>query len=152
MRRADQVTAVVLFVGSLTLMREARSLQAGDTLGPGPEFLPFWLGVLMAGLAVMLFLQAWRRAPTEGASRVLPAFGRLVPIGATLLSLATYILVLEPLGFLLATGLLTAFLLGVVERERWTISLGVAVANAVVLHVIFRTLLGVSLPKGIWGF
>jgi len=152
MRRADQVTAVVLFVGSIVLMREARNLPAGEALGPGPEFLPFWLGVLMAGLAVALYLQAWRRAPAEGDSRVFPAPARLVPIGATLFSLAAYILLLEPLGFLLATGLLTAFLLGVVERERWTISLGVAVANAVLLHVIFRTLLGVSLPQGLLGF
>jgi putative tricarboxylic transport membrane protein len=151
MRRADQVTAIVLFIGSLALMREARKLPPGGTFGPGPEFLPFWLGVLMAGLALLLFLQARRRAPA-GAGRVFPDAKALVPLGATLAGLAAYILVLELLGFLLATGLLTAFLLGVVERERWTTSLAVAVANAVVLQTIFRTLLGVSLPKGFLGF
>ncbi len=152
MRRADQVTAIVLLVGSLVLMRESRKLPASGTFGPGPEFLPFWLGVLMAGLAVLLFLQARRRAPAGGASRVFPGLRALVPIGATLVSLAVYILILEWLGFLLATGLLTAFLLGVVERERWRVTLGVAVANAITLQLIFRTLLGVSLPKGILGF
>jgi hypothetical protein len=152
MRRADQVTAAVLFVGSLVLMWEARKLPPSFTLGPGPEFLPFWLGVLMAGLAVLLFLQAWRRAPARGEPRVFPGLKAFVTIGATLAGLATYILVLEQLGFLLAVGLLTAFLLAVVERQRWTLSLGVAVVNAVLLHTIFRTLLGVSLPKGVLGF
>jgi putative tricarboxylic transport membrane protein len=152
MRRADQVTAAVLFVGSLVLMWEARKLPPSFTLGPGPEFLPFWLGVLMAGLAVLLFLQARRRGPAAGEARVFPGSRAFAAIGATLAGLATYILVLEWLGFLLAAGLLTAFLLGVVERQRWTLSLGVAVVNAIVLHIIFRTLLGVSLPEGILGF
>jgi hypothetical protein len=152
MRRADLVTAILVFVGALVLMREARKLPPSGTFGPGPEFLPFWLGVLMASLAVLLFLQAWRRIPDAEARRVFPEAKALIPIGATLAGLAVYILVLDWLGFLLATGLLTAFLLGVVERERWPKSVAVAVANAVVLHTIFRTLLGVSLPKGLLGF
>jgi putative tricarboxylic transport membrane protein len=152
MRRAEQVTGVILFLGSLLLMWESRKLPASGTFGPGPEFLPFWLGALMAGLAVLLVLQAWRRAPTTGASRVFPGARAFMAIGATLASLATYILVLEHVGFLLGTGLLTAFLLKVVERERWSTSLAVAAGNAVALQTIFRALLGVSLPKGFLGF
>lgn len=106
----------------------------------------------MAGLAVLLVLQAWRRVPNTGESRVFPGARAFTAIGATLASLATYILVLDDLGFLLATGLLTAFLLKVVEREPWSTSLAVAVGNAVALQTIFRTLLGVSLPKGFLGF
>ncbi|MBI4536698.1 MAG: tripartite tricarboxylate transporter TctB family protein [candidate division NC10 bacterium] len=151
MRRADQITAIVLFVGSLVLMRESRKLPPSGTFGPGPEFLPFWLGILMAALAVTLFLQARRRAPAAEA-RVFPRLRALLPIGATLAGLAAYISLVEILGFLLATGLLTAFLLGVVERERWAVTLVVAVANSVILQTVFRTLLGVSLPKGFLGF
>lgn len=152
MRRADAVTAVVLFVGSLALMWESKKLPPSGTFGPGPDFLPFWLGILMAGLAMVLFIQARRRAPESSLTRVLPGLMALVPLGATLAGLATYILILDRFGFLLATGLLTAFLLGVVERERWTTSVLVAVVNAVALQTIFRSLLGVSLPKGFLGF
>jgi hypothetical protein len=152
MRRADQITGVTLFLGSLLLMWESRKLPPSGTFGPGPEFFPFWLGALMAGLAVLLVLQAWRRVPATGESRVFPGARAFTAIGATLASLATYILVLDDLGFLLATGLLTAFLLKVVEREPWSTSLAVAVGNAVALQTIFRTLLGVSLPKGFLGF
>jgi len=106
----------------------------------------------MAGLAVLLLIQASRRAPTTGGAPVFPGARAFIAIGAALASLATYILVLEHLGFLLATGLLTLFLLKVVERERWLTSLAVAVGNAVVLQTVFRTLLGVSLPKGFLGF
>jgi putative tricarboxylic transport membrane protein len=152
MRCRDQVTATVLFIGALVIMWESRKLPPSGTFGPGPAFFPFWLAILMAGLAALLFLQAWRRAPTAEAPRVFPGLRAFLPIGVTLAALAAYILLLEALGFLLATGFLTAFLLKVVEGERWTLSLGVAVANAFGLQLIFRTLLGVSLPKGFLGF
>jgi hypothetical protein len=147
MRRADQITGVTLFLGSLLLMWESRKLPPSGTFGPGPEFFPFWLGALMAALAVLLVLHARRSSPTAGKPRIFPGARALVTIGATL-----DILVLDHLGFLLATGLLTAFLLKVVERVRWSTSLAVAVGNAVALQTIFRTLLGVSLPKGFLGF
>ncbi|OGB92770.1 MAG: hypothetical protein A2Z31_07155 [candidate division NC10 bacterium RBG_16_65_8] len=152
MRRADQITAIVLLLGSILLMRESKQLPPSGTFGPGPEFLPFWLGALMAVLAVLLFASAWRRAATPAEARAFPSLRVLVPIGSTLAGLAVYILSLEWLGFLLGTGLLTAFLLGVVEGERWSITLVVAVLNSVALQVIFRTLLGVSLPTGAFGF
>jgi hypothetical protein len=76
----------------------------------------------------------------------------LIPVGATIGSLAAYILALDRLGFLLGTGLLTAFLLGVVERERWFTTVLVAVLNAVGRYVVFHLLLGVSLPKNVFGY
>jgi len=152
MRRADQVTGLIVLIGSIALMRESKQLPESATFGPGPDFLPFWLGALMAGLALLLFLSAWWRPVTSGVSPVFPGLKALVPIGATLAGLGVYILFLERIGFLLGTGLLTAFLLGVVEREPWSVSLLVAAGNAIALRLIFRTLLGVSLPTGPFGF
>jgi putative tricarboxylic transport membrane protein len=152
MRRADQVTGILLVVFSLALMEGSRRLPPSGTFGPGAGFLPFWLGALMAILSILLLVTA-RRQPVAGVERRLfPNRKVLIPVGATIGGLAAYILLLERLGFLLGTGLLTAFLLGVVEREKWATAVLVAVLNAVGLYVVFRLLLGVSLSKNVLGF
>jgi len=148
MGRADQVTGIVVLVLSLAVMEGARRMPASATFGPGPGFLPFWLGALMAVLGVLLLIRG-RRGP---GGRVFPGPAGLVPVGLTLAGLAGYILLLGRLGFLLATGLLAAFLLGVVERERWWLALCVGALNALALYLVFHRLLGVTLPRNALGF
>ncbi len=152
MRRADQVTGILLLVFSLALMEGSRRLPPSGTFGPGAGFLPFWLGALLAGLSILLLVTARRQPVAAADKRLFPHRQGLIPVGATIGGLAAYILLLERLGFLLGTGLLTAFLLGVVEREKWPTAVLVAVLNSVGLYVVFRLLLGVSLPKNVLGF
>ena len=57
MRRGWQVAAWTLLVIGLLFSYESFQLALSDTLGPGPGFFPFWLGVLGAMLAVALLVQ-----------------------------------------------------------------------------------------------
>jgi hypothetical protein len=66
--------------------------------------------------------------------------------------LTVYILTLEGLGFLIGTGLLTAYLLGFVEHEKWRTTILVAVLNSAGLYFVFQFLLGVNLPANRFGF
>lgn len=152
MRRGDQVTAIVVLVFSLALMEGSRRLPASGTFGPGAGFLPFWLGVFMAVLSFLLLVKTFRQPVAAADKALFPNRRVLIPVGATIGSLAAYILLLERLGFLIGTGLLTVFLLGVVEREKWSTAVLAAVLNSVALYVIFQVLLGVSLPKSVLGF
>ena len=152
MRRADQITGIIVLIFSLAVMEGSRRLPPSATFGPGAGFLPFWLGVLMAILSLLLIGQASRQPGTAMSKAVFLNRPALIPVGAAIGSLAAYILVLERLGFLLGTGLLTAFLLGVVEREKWLTTVLVAVLNSVGLYVVFHVLLGVSLPRNMFGF
>jgi putative tricarboxylic transport membrane protein len=133
-------------------MEGARRMPPSMTFGPGAGFLPFWLGVAMAVLAILLFAGATREPVTPGARRPFPTGRAILRIAFTAVSLAAFILLLEPVGFLPATALLSAFLLGVIQRERLAITLGVAILNAAALWVIFEKLLGVPLPKSPLGF
>ena len=152
MRRGDQVTGIIVLAFSLALMEGSRRLPPSATFGPGAGFLPFWLGALMAVFSILLLVKACRQPVATADKALFPNHRVLIPVGATIGSLAAYILVLDRLGFLLGTGLLTAFLLGVVEREKWPTAVLVAVLNAVGLYVVFHVLLGVSLPKSVLGF
>lgn len=152
MRRADQITAVILLIFSVAVIEGGRRMPPSGTFGPGAGFLPFWLGTVMGILSIILLVNACREPVQASDGSPFPKGRGLVAILETVGALGLFILLLETLGFLLSIALLTAFLLRVVEREGWMISLGVALANAAGLYVVFQVFLGVSLPKTIFGF
>jgi len=152
MRRADQITGIVMLVFSLAVMEGARRMPPSGTFGPGAGFLPFWLGVAMAALSILLLVTATREPATAGGRAPFPTGWKLLPILETIGGLAAFIVLLETLGFLFSIALLTAFLLRIVERAGWGTTLVVAVANAGALYVVFKIMLGVSLPKNTLGF
>ena len=72
-------------------------------------------------------------------------------LGAWLAFVATIIL-LPLIGFGLSLGLLTAFLILVLDRRSPWLAIGVALGLALGFHLVFPVALGVSLPRGPWGF
>jgi putative tricarboxylic transport membrane protein len=152
MRRADQITGIIMLIFSVAVMEGGRRMPPSNTFGPGAGFLPFWLGALMALLSILLIVNAKRQAADVAVRSPFPDKKAMLSIALTAGSLAAYNFLIEPLGFLVSTVLLSAFLLGVVERERWPLTTLVAVANAIGLYIIFQVLLGVGLPKNALGF
>jgi putative tricarboxylic transport membrane protein len=152
MRRADKITGIIMLIFGVAVMEGGRRMPPSNTFGPGAGFLPFWLGVAMALLALLLFVNAVREKSDAADRSPFPDTSALVSIGLTVVSLAVYNLLIEPLGFLISTVLLSGFLLRVVEGERWPATTLVAVGNAIGLYIIFQVLLGVGLPKNALGF
>jgi hypothetical protein len=56
------------------------------------------------------------------------------------------------LGYLLDTFLFIVFLMKVVEREKWPLTLMVAVGTTAVLFITFQFLLQITLPSNMFGF
>jgi putative tricarboxylic transport membrane protein len=105
--------------------------------GPGAGVLPTALGVIIAALALASFFRP------EVDRIQLPQLSRIVII---LVSLAGYALLLEPLGYVIATALLLAVLLMVfAERKQWWQPVA-AVAVSCATYAIFRLMLSVPLP------
>jgi hypothetical protein len=63
--------------------------------------------------------------------------------------MAAYAFLLEPLGFAVCTFFLMAFYLKIIALQRWQLSLGFALAVALVAHLFFDLLLNAQLPRGI---
>ncbi|HEY7655615.1 MAG TPA: tripartite tricarboxylate transporter TctB family protein [Burkholderiales bacterium] len=119
--------------------------------GPGPGFFPLWIGLLLAALSIALVALQARdaaagRAPEKtdwrGTGRVL--VGWLAVMAAAAL--------LKPAGFVVSYVLLTAFLIRVVFRQRWTQAAAVSLGSAAAFWLLFVKLLKVRLPAGPWGF
>jgi len=153
MRRYDLASALFLLAFGLLAVFEARKLTLGTLGRPGPGLFPFALGVALCAVAVALVVRAWRLAEgaaagTAPADRPHPAVrARWPKVTYTLLAMLLYAFLFEVLGFPAATALLMLFLLRVIEPQRWSVALGVAVATALGAFGLFKWL-GVRLPPG----
>jgi hypothetical protein len=92
------------------------------------------------------------RSGIEGSEDITFNVYQIPKVLYALASLFLYGLFLETLGFLVASVLLMAFLLRVIEPQKWyVVSLG-AILIPVCALLLFERGLGVVLPKGVLGF
>jgi hypothetical protein len=118
------------------------ALRLGTPTSPGPGFFPFWLCVGLAVVAMGLLL-ADRAATAPGVGA-----GQAVVAAA---AVAGYGLLLEPLGFVLATFVLLAFLWRVVARRPTLRAVAGAAMATAATWLVFDVLLRVRFPRGVLG-
>ena len=151
-RRYDLFSGTVLMALALAYMWEAGNLGIGTPRTPSPGFFPFMLG----GVLVLLCLI--RMVTTLGRKSPEPHFDgpwhglRWDKTLLILASVTAYIFVLEPVGYLLTTLVLMAFLFKGIEPQKWWVALAGAVLSSAVTYILFRILLQVQLPRGIFSF
>ncbi len=152
MKKTDLITGIVLLVLSGYVIQEAWQMPASATFAPGSGFLPFWLGVVLAVFATILCVSAWRHQTTEKDGKpIFPGKQALLAITLVLVGLAGYIFLIEVLGYLVDTFLFIVFLMKVVEREKWLLTLMVAVVTTTALFLTFQLLLQIKLPSSMCG-
>jgi len=157
MKRANQITGIILLIFSgyvimASMQMPLRAITGRTNFAPSTGFLPMWLGVFMAILSILLIVNATLQQVESNRQAVFPRGKALMAVVLFLAGLAAYIALLEVLGYLSATALLTAFLLRFVMQTSWKTTLLVAVSASIVLFVIFHVLLHVDLPKNMFGF
>jgi len=142
----DRVSALFWLAVAIFAIAQGYALKLGTLHQPGPGFFPFWGGVVLGLLALVLLASA--RGP--GTMRPLSVFRspRLLVATAALLA---YVLLLEPLGFVSVT-LLFLLVLFRVERRGWVFSALSAVAGTLVCYALFQLWLKTQLPVGPFGF
>ena len=150
MRRRDLGAAAVLLAFGLFAITQARGLRFGAVAGPGPGFFPLCLAIALCLASIGLIVQAWCAEPVAIAAPT--AGGRRSAVAGTLGSLLVYALVLEWLGFLLATLALLVFFFRALQRQSWLVAVIGSLATSLLSYLVFKTWLGVNLPGGLWGF
>ncbi len=151
MRPADRIAGAALLALGVAFSAGALTQYSywGEN-GPGPAFLPFWLGLAMALLASVLLVGAIRSDDPgdpwlprgEGLRRLVLVFGISV----------AFVSLLNVLGMALGTVLFLIILLRGLDRQPWRITVTVALAVAVVNYLIFTHWLRVPMPVGVLGF
>ena len=122
------------------------NLKLGSLRSPGPGFFPFWGGVVLGLLSLVLLLSSLKNMGTLSLF-VLKSSKLLLVTGALL----AYLLLLETFGFMTITFLFL-FLLFRMEYRGWVFSAVTALIGAVSSYALFQLWLKTQLPAGPFGF
>jgi putative tricarboxylic transport membrane protein len=147
-RYARVFSGVAVLALGVAVVLLSRRLPYHSDYGPGPGFLPTWIGYVLSACAIVVTAQELRAPPTAEEffrPRTRLAVKVLAAIGVTFL--------LVPfLGFSLALGLLIGVTMRMMGSHRW-LACGVAAAVAAVgIHYVFGRSLDIPLPTGLVGF
>ena len=152
MRSADRVTAVLLLAFAVAFSAGAlKNYSWWGPGGPGPAFMPFWLGLLMAGLSVLFLIKSLKN-PSPGVAWLPRGEGlrdMLVVLGATI----AFVALLNVTGMVIGTALYLGFLIRYLGKHRWWATLAIALGAASFNWLVFVHWLHVPFPEGmIWTF
>ncbi len=132
------------FLGiGIGFMIGAIRLQIGKPTEPQPGFFPFLGGVILIVLSAIFLCEV--QLGRTGETR---AFGKLRSPSIVVLGLILYVAGLEPLGYIVATALLSAAVLRVLETK-FRVLFPVSLLLAIGSYILFDRLLGVTLPGGL---
>jgi hypothetical protein len=124
--------------------------DVGSFTSPGPGFLPFWSAVALGGLAMALSVMSFLKKQEEGTEPWIEIkWGKVILVVSSLL---IYSMLLNILGYLVATFGLMLFLFGLTGRPRIWGWLASALLTTVLTYLIFYLWLNVQLPRGRFGF
>jgi putative tricarboxylic transport membrane protein len=144
--RRDRVSALFWLAVAIFAAAQGFALKLGSLHQPGPGFFPFWGGVVLAVLSLVLIVKsrnARSTAPLIGAGWI-----RLLVVAGAILG---YVVLLERVGFVAVTFVFLVVLLRL-ERRGWLFSAATAGAGTVASWVLFQLWLKTPLPVGPFGF
>jgi len=125
------------------------SLEVGHPSRPSPGFFPFLAALGITALGATLAVRGLLQGRQDNRDDAGWAWSW--PAVLCLAALATYVQVLELLGFALSTFLLMCALFAIAGMRRWQTVLMTGFVTAAVAELIFGVLLKMSLPPGFLG-
>jgi hypothetical protein len=152
MRRADRIFAVIGLGLSLWCILESTKFTYMARFTPGPGFMPFWVGVVLAVLSSYLLYDSFRRErSSQDFKKILPERHALYRVAAILLMLFGVKFSMNVLGFPLTLAVFAAAILAILEKYGVVKSLLCGVAYAAATWFIFEYILAMGFPKGFLG-
>jgi putative tricarboxylic transport membrane protein len=152
-KTADLFSSLLLILFGALFCRSSLLMGIGSISAPGPGLIPFGTGALLIlfSLGTIVEVTVTKRADAGGGT---PFFSgrRWGVVLAVLASLFAYALVLNFLGFLLATLLVLTLLFKIPGQQSWKGALGAAALTTACTYALFVYGLKCSLPSGIFEF
>ncbi|RYX95149.1 MAG: tripartite tricarboxylate transporter TctB family protein [Comamonadaceae bacterium] len=133
----------------LGTMVNAWSLGLLGPTGPESGLFPMICGVIIVTCGLTLLLRGAALRVADPAWPRGPQLWRVLGVTAGLVSMAA---TLPYLGFAISSAITTFVLLQTVERSRLLESTVLTVVSVALVIYVFGHLLGLTLPRGPWGF
>ncbi len=148
-QRVNQILALLWIGVGVVIIIQSQDLKYFAEYGPGPGFLPFWLGVAFILLGLVMLAQ-FSFSHKEGEPLEPPSKHAAWQMFLVMFGFFMFVFLADKVGFLLSIGLLFIFLLVFVERKGWKFSLAMAIINTLIFWAIFELGLQQRLPTGFW--
>jgi putative tricarboxylic transport membrane protein len=150
MKRFDRINSIVFLVLGAIVIWQSAIIPMGDINKPGPGFLPFWVGILMAIFSISLWFLAGSREPISAHAKFLSGERRWISVILTTCLLFAFAYWIETLGFIISTFLLLLFLFRVIGHQKWWAVFTGTVLVTLAAHILFKVIMKVQLPVGLF--
>ncbi|RPJ09070.1 MAG: tripartite tricarboxylate transporter TctB family protein [Deltaproteobacteria bacterium] len=151
MKRNNIVGGIFFLTVGLIFAVYSKSVDIGDWSEPGAGFLPFYGGLIVIGMSLLLVVGSFVRVDAA-VEPFFPESDSWKRVLSTFLALVAYNVLLRQLGFALVTFLFVGFLVKFIFPQGWWKSLATAALATVCVQLVFVNLLEINFPKGILGF
>jgi hypothetical protein len=136
----------LLIVAGVVIQQSVWVLRLFDHGQPGSGFMPFGLGVILAVLAIMIFVT--HMGPDEKRIPFWQPKAWLRPLLAVVI-MGAYIIAFDDLGVVSSVVILVTAWLSLLEKKSALVSVGTGIATGLVVYLVFERLLMTPFPQGL---
>lgn len=148
MRVADLIGGAVVVLLGLAVIYFSSQLEYYSEFGPGPGFLPLWVGICITSFGIVLLLNILRKREKSG-----PFLKPQTREGFKLLLIIIAAFLLLPLlGFSIGFGLFAGITMRLMGKHRWIPCGLTALGIAIGIRFVFGHWLSIPLPTGMVGW
>ena len=147
-KKPDYKSGTFFLILGLGVCLFSWKIGLGSPAKPGPGFLPFLAGLLLAALSFILVVQVL-------FSWTLPTWETKIQwknILSVLAAMVAYGLLLDQIGFVLVTFAFVVLLMKVIEPQSWKRAILGGAISSIASYLLFETLLKSQLPRSFLGF
>jgi putative tricarboxylic transport membrane protein len=150
---AERVGSVFWLLFGAAAVAGGLELGLGSTGEPGPGFLACVAGGFVALMAIIVFAQSFGADPAA-RRRLADLWSDVNWMRALMVAGLTlaFIFALEHVGFFLSSFVLLVVIMRWIEGLPWKTALAIPVVAVLMTWLLFKRVLGISLPTGLLGF
>ena len=141
------VSSFLFLLSGIGIMIGGIQYKVGTFLDPLPGFFPFIWGFFIIVLSSTTLVRGWL-----GLGKRIESFGEVWRPAILMGGMMVYVMILDPLGFILATALVAPFILLVMKVKSWKALILCSFLSSIGSYVLFSYGLHLELPKGILEF
>jgi putative tricarboxylic transport membrane protein len=147
-KKPDYKSGIFFLILGLGVCFFSWKIGLGSPAKPGPGFMPFLAGLLLAALSFVLSVQVL-------FSWTMPNWETKIQwknILSVLAAMVAYGLLLDEIGFVLVTFAFVVLLMKVIEPQSWKRAILGGAISSLASYLLFETLLKSQLPRSFLGF
>jgi putative tricarboxylic transport membrane protein len=148
MRLADLIGGVAVLILGLAVIFFSSELTYYSEFGPGPGFLPLWVGIIITACAIYVIIDLLKKHGKAGEF-----FKPRTRLGLQVfITIIVTFLLLPLLGFAVGLALFIGVTMRMMGKHGWILCGLTAIVTAIGIHFIFISWLTIPLPQGLIGW